>query len=1230
MSRHKSQRPTEDSSWKLIAAATVVAFVGVVFWACRPAPPGALTGPRKTLSAEQRETLFARRNQVLGQLDNALSEAQIQPILDQLDEIEKILPGDRFVTQNRAIALVLALQVQDKAGVPKLTPDDVLAELETIKRADPRSAVPYLLAAQVAEKNSQGEQMLAEALQGVKLAPQEPLAWFAIAKAGEFLPGDPQVAADATLALQKALSFDPSNTHILRLLAPALAGQQQSEVEEVLNQLRSQTALLDLVRRDAAAQNKDPQEIDRYFDQAMQSAQEKDWDRCLGLCTRIGNLIKSQGWVQSDRQRIDPDQLALRFVATEFSTPLAAVPAPANPPASLQFAPATNLPPLEPVPGLVDLHIADADDDGTPDLVLLTSTTLRIVTPRDGAWMTLFEHIGTGPWQQVLIADLDRDENKNARKPLGPDGATPPTDPRTCDTADVDFLVWGPGGLVVLRNELQDPPPARELRVIEQAATFAEQRDPRATTLVDFDHDGDLDLVVAFEKQVRFWRNRGDQTFEEVTERSQVPAEDLSIASLTPGPWNHDCFIDIVATTVDGQLGVFENLGHSAFHWVPLGAEAKAAPAGRQVVLFDADGNADWDLATAGPTGIGLVKTRAPEVGLVTIASAESLGTLPGTHLLTADFNNDSWMDLLAWSVTADGAPQVFPGTSSGPRPGKTVLELPGISAIRVMVPADLDRDGDLDLVVAGKEGIRFFSNVTPDLGHWLDLRLRAQPDDKVARVNHLGIGSVAEIWMGDQVRRQIVSQQFTHFGLGNVAQPDLLRLVWTNCVPQALLQPASDQVLCQVQVQTTSCPFLFTWTGERFEFLYDFLWGAPIGLQFAEGVLAPARPWEYLHIPGDRLQPRDGRLVLQMTEELQEATYLDQVELIAIDHPADVEVFSNEKVGPPDLAPFHVHTVRQRRPPVAARDRQGRDVLDDVALADGRYFRGFEAPARTGRVESHYLELDLGDLGPAEQAKRILLVLSGYIYPTPTSVSVGLAQDPANPPGQPPALWVPDAQGEWREVRPFCGFPGGKNKTIVLDLSDAFLARDYRLRIVTNFEICWDEAFFTLDEAPAEIRQTPVELARADLHYRGFSRRVTNSHNAPDSYLYDQVDTSTLWLPMQGAFTRYGDVRPLLTTEDDHLLVFGFGDELTLEFTPPPAPPAGWKRDYILHNVGWDKDCDPNVRQCATVDPLPFRNLANDADGQDSAPYRDYLRTWQTRTMPRMDFWRRKPTGTP
>jgi len=53
------------------------------------------------------------------------------------------------------------------------------------------------------------------------------------------------------------------------------------------------------------------------------------------------------------------------------------------------------------------------------------------------------------------------------------------------------------------------------------------------------------------------------------------------------------------------------------------------------------------------------------------------------------------------------------------------------------------------------------------------------------------------------------------------------------------------------------------------------------------------------------------------MTEELWEATYLDRMELIAVDHPAEVDIFSNEKVGPPEIAEFKIHTVRDRRLPL-------------------------------------------------------------------------------------------------------------------------------------------------------------------------------------------------------------------------------------------------------------------------------------------------------------------------
>jgi hypothetical protein len=262
----------------------------------------------------------------------------------------------------------------------------------------------------------------------------------------------------------------------------------------------------------------------------------------------------------------------------------------------------------------------------------------------------------------------------------------------------------------------------------------------------------------------------------------------------------------------------------------------------------------------------------------------------------------------------------------------------------------------------------------------------------------------------------------------------------------------------------------VYCWNGQRFEFVTDLLWNAPLGLQLADGVLAKDRPWEYLKIPGDRLVARDGHYELQVTEELWEAGYFDQIELIAVDHPRDVEIFSNEKVGPAEITERHIHTVGRRRSLAAAHGASGRDLLAPLAHADGEMAVPFEQTLRKGRAENHYLELDLGKL---DDPKRITLFLTGWIQPGDTSLNIAASHNPTLPPGQPPSIWTPDANGEWKQTVPFMGFPGGKPKTIAVDLSRAFLTKDYRLRIATNFELYWDEIFFTVDEPQAEVRQT-------------------------------------------------------------------------------------------------------------------------------------------------------------
>ena len=47
-------------------------------------------------------------------------------------------------------------------------------------------------------------------------------------------------------------------------------------------------------------------------------------------------------------------------------------------------------------------------------------------------------------------------------------------------------------------------------------------------------------------------------------------------------------------------------------------------------------------------------------------------------------------------------------------------------------------------------------------------------------------------------------------------------------------------------------------------------------------------------------------------------------------------------------------------------------------------------------------------------------------------------------------------------------------------------------------------------------------------------------------------------------------------------------GDELRLQFSAPAAPPAGWRRDFVLIGDGWEKDGDYNTGYSSTVLPLP------------------------------------------
>jgi hypothetical protein len=163
------------------------------------------------------------------------------------------------------------------------------------------------------------------------------------------------------------------------------------------------------------------------------------------------------------------------------------------------------------------------------------------------------------------------------------------------------------------------------------------------------------------------------------------------------------------------------------------------------------------------------------------------------------------------------------------------------------------------------------------------------------------------------------------------------------------------------------------------------------------------------------------------------------------------------------------------------------------------------------------------------------------------------------------------------------------------VDLTGKFLSASREVRIVTNLCVYWDEIFLSEETGKPQTVLTKVDAHVASLDFRGFSKAVIDpARKQPEYFVYDQVSPVSNWNPTPGSYTRYGDVRELLSRTDDRFVLMGSGDELVLKFDPAkmPALRAGWTRDYLLLVDGWAKDADANTAFSASVGPLPFHTM--------------------------------------
>ncbi|MCX6254644.1 MAG: FG-GAP-like repeat-containing protein [Bacteroidia bacterium] len=754
----------------------------------------------------------------------------------------------------------------------------------------------------------------------------------------------------------------------------------------------------------------------------------------------------------------------------------------------------------------------------------------------------------------------------------------------------------------------------------------------------DLDHDGDLDLFEARSNSNLLFRNNSDGTFQEQAEKMDLSGGDVISSDAAYGDFDDDGDIDLFIVNENASNILYSNQRQGAFKDITERSGLKSNGGSGAVAVGDYNNDGFLDMFITSINGGNHELFRNLGNGSFELAknTKEMFSAIQLVKAFDAsffDFDNDGFLDLfIAGESEGKDGRGLFLYHNDGKGNFIDVSDLlpEEPKSGRQIAVFDYNEDGDLDVAIAGLNGgVYLLRNDGGNINHFIKMKLVGLRAGS-AKNNHFGIGAKVEMRAGDLYQTMVVTDPNVHFGLGNHKIADVIRITWTNGVPQNIFLPGSDQSLIEAQTLKGSCPFLYTWNGDKYIFAKDIIWrsalGMPMGIMGGTTAYSfPDASDDYIKIPGELLKLKKGAYSIQVTSELWETIYFDKIQLVAVDHPDSVDIFVPEQFSPPPFPGLQVFQIKEKHIPFSAKDSQGNDVFSFIAEKDDKYLLDFKPDKYQGVTEMQELILDPGEL---DQTGNLLLFLNGWIFPTDDSINVAISQS-GNLKVIPPIIQVINKNGDWETAIDNLGFPMGKDKTVIADLTGKFLSEDHRIRIRTNMEIYWDQIFFSDCLLNAPTISTVLDPVSADLHYRGFSRSYRKGGRyGPHWFDYSDVDKNNRWRNLSGSYTRYGDVLPLLTESDNKYIISNAGDETSVEFDAKGLPglKKGWKRDFLIHSVGWVKDGDINTALGNTVLPLPFHGMTSYPPSEkDSYPkdpeLQKYLREYNTRIVTSEDF---------
>ena len=416
------------------------------------------------------------------------------------------------------------------------------------------------------------------------------------------------------------------------------------------------------------------------------------------------------------------------------------------------------------------------------------------------------------------------------------------------------------------------------------------------------------------------------------------------------------------------------------------------------------------------------------------------------------------------------------------------------------------------------------------------------------------------------------------------------------------------------------SCPSLYIWNGDGYTYVTDVSnsgWLGYIGYINSDGtiVFKDGNPYDYVKLDKNFLATKNGNFEMVLAQQWDELYYLDSTQLLVVDHPIGTNVYMSMTSYLSDGSTGKVYTVTNGSilQPVSAFNEKDQSVLAKLLTQDGVFTPGINGyDSVWNNITLNQLTLNLGNLAGAPQIKLVITGMVDWGLADPyyewidsfkEAASKGLVFNgteimPA------PYLEVKAANGSWIRVQKDIPLPADyRARTYTVDLTGIFPedATDYQIRFNNFWNVTYD--YIGIDITPQA--ETTV--------------KTVNATSATFEQLWTTLSTSS------GAFTRYGDVTPLVLEADDMYVIGRQGDQVVLQFSISDleAPAEGMERDYFFVVACWFKD-PPGAWGYGfdfTVAPLPFIAMSGfPYTNTESYPYDAahlaYLQQYNTRVI--------------